>query len=410
MNAESTSLAGRLMKVVRFDASDERAWVRLQDGRTASLNTYYLNDVSPGDVLLVDEDGRPQPAPAALWVEPTGVAVVRRLETDGSVLLDTGSRIIPVRNELAVAVAVGNTIEFNDAEGVVRVISQTPIRSGDPGLDTADIRSEFLVPKSTDGARFEDFGGFPHVVARARELIETQIDQRDRLRLIGARPVKGVLFAGPPGTGKTHLARIIAQEADAEFYLVNGPSIVSKWVGDTEGVLRRLFAAAGESASGRSIIFFDEIDSLAERRTSESHEFSKRLVAQLLTLMDGFDSEDRGVLVIAATNRPEDLDPAVTRPGRFDWVIEFGLPTLADRIDILSAGSRGLKTEGDLPIVDVAVMTAGWSAADLNAVWREAALLAVGDRRDLIAAEDVALACERISALGGRNTAQEIRR
>ena len=346
----------------------------------------------------MDDDGQPQPAPSTLWVEPTAVGVVRRVEPDGSVLLDTGSRIIAVRNELAVLVAVDNTVEFNDGEGVVRVVSQTPIRSGDFGLDTADIRREFLVPRTAGGARFEDFGGFPDVVARARELIETQINQRDRLRSIGARPVKGVLFAGPPGTGKTHLARIIAQEADSEFFLVNGPSIVSKWVGDTESTLRRLFAAAGDSASGRSIIFFDEVDSLAERRTSASHEFSKRLVAQLLTLMDGFDDEDRGVLVIAATNRPGNLDPAVTRPGRFDWIIEFGLPTLVDRIDILSAGSRGLQTETELPIADVAVLTEGWSAADLNAVWREAALLAVGDRRDLIAAEDVARAWERIAA------------
>ncbi len=398
MNAESTSLTGRLMKVVRFDASEETAWVRLLDGRTASFDAHYLDTLAAGDILLVDDDGQPQPAPSTLWVEPTAVGVVRRVEPDGSVLLDTGSRIIAVRNELAVLVAVDNTVEFNDGEGVVRVVSQTPIRSGDFGLDTADIRREFLVPRTAGGARFEDFGGFPDVVARARELIETQINQRDRLRSIGARPVKGVLFAGPPGTGKTHLARIIAQEADAEFFLVNGPSIVSKWVGDTESTLRRLFAAAGDSASGRSIIFFDEVDSLAERRTSASHEFSKRLVAQLLTLMDGFDDEDRGVLVIAATNRPGDLDPAVTRPGRFDWVIEFGLPTLVDRIDILSAGSRGLQTETELPIADVAVLTEGWSAADLNAVWREAALLAVGDRRDLIAAEDVARAWERIAA------------
>lgn len=222
MNAESTSLTGRLMKVVRFDASEETAWVRLLDGRTASFDAHYLDTLAAGDILLVDDDGQPQPAPSTLWVEPTAVGVVRRVEPDGSVLLDTGSRIIAVRNELAVLVAVDNTVEFNDGEGVVRVVSQTPIRSGDFGLDTADIRREFLVPRTAGGARFEDFGGFPDVVARARELIETQINQRDRLRSIGARPVKGVLFAGPPGTGKTHLARIIAQEADAEFFLVNG--------------------------------------------------------------------------------------------------------------------------------------------------------------------------------------------
>ncbi|MBK2942544.1 ATP-binding protein, partial [Klebsiella pneumoniae] len=166
-------------------------------------------------------------------------------------------------------------------------------------------------------------------------LIDTQMLRQDELRAIGARPVKGVLFTGPPGTGKTHLARIIAQESGADFYLVSGPTVVSKWVGDSEETLRRIFEAAAASSGGRAIVFFDEIDSSAERRAGDTHEASRRLVAQLLTLMDGFGRDGANVVVIAATTRADALDPALTRPGRFDWELEFGMPTLHDRYCIL---------------------------------------------------------------------------
>ena len=243
---------------------------------------------------------------------------------------------------------------------------------------------------------FEDFGGYPEVIARARELIETQLDRRASLEKIGARPVKGVLFTGPPGTGKTHLARIIAKVSQADFFLVSGPTVVSKWVGDSEDTLRKIFEAATDCE--RAIVFFDEIDSIAERRTGDSHEASKRLVAQLLTLLDGFDGRGKNIVVIAATNRVESLDPALTRPGRFDWEIEFTDPTLADRLAILHVGARRLATRGELPFVDVAVLTEGWSAAELTAIWAEAALVAVADGRETICGDDMAQAYERVAA------------
>jgi len=143
-------------------------------------------------------------------------------------------------------------------------------------------------------------------------------------------------------------------------------------------------------------VFFDEIDSIAERRTGDSHEASKRVVAQLLTLMDGFDDKGKSVVVIAATNRVESLDPALTRPGRFDWEIEFGSPNVIDRYEILRVGARRLRTADNLPFEDVAAMTSGWSAADLSAIWVEAALLAAGDARGEISSEDMVQGFERI--------------
>ena len=152
-------------------------------------------------------------------------------------------------------------------------------------------------------------------MSRARELIEVPLRNHEALSAIGARPIKGVLFTGEPGTGKTMLARIIAAQSGAAFYEISGPEIFSKWYGQSEELLRKLFQAAAKH--DKAIIFFDEIDSVAAQRGDESHEASKRVVAQLLTLMDGF-TPDTNVVVIAATNRPQDLDVALRRPGRFD--------------------------------------------------------------------------------------------
>lgn len=215
------------------------------------------------------------------------------------------------------------------------------------------------------------------------------------------------MFTGPPGTGKTHLARIIAHEAKAHFTLISGPEIVSKWVGDSEDILRRLFDAARSSTLGKAIIFFDEIDSIAERRTSESHESSKRVVAQLLTLMDGLDDHSKGVMVIAATNRVETLDPALLRPGRFDWEIQFGMPTRDDRLKVLEVGSRRLSVAKDLPLAEIAALTEGWSAADVSSLWTEAAHVAAGERRGQIAGEDLARAFERVNARPRRSHESE---
>ena len=210
---------------------------------------------------------------------------------------------------------VDNTVEAEDTQGVVRVLSETPIRYIDLPTVSDNIIDDFRWKPSEDREiGFEDFGGLKEVVARARELIEVPLKNREALSAIRARAIKGVLFTGEPGTGKTMLAQIIAHQSDAEFYKISGPEIFSKWYGQSEELLRKLFDKAAEN--DKAIIFFDEIDSVAAQRDDDSHEASKRVVAQLLTLMDGFSSK-ANVVVIAATNRPQDLDVALRRPRPF---------------------------------------------------------------------------------------------
>jgi len=360
-------------------------------------NFKVMNGPMPevGQVILLGDTSW-RAAPPNFFKVQNSIAVVRRLEPDGSFLIDNGIALKRIENQRNITVSVNNTVEFNDFEGLVAVVSESPISLRETEITEGELRREYLIEKAGSGPKFDDFGGYPQVISRARELITTQFENRDRLLAIGAKPIKGILFTGSPGTGKTYLARIIANETDADFYLISGPSIVSKWVGDTEARVRKLFEAAARSQSGRAIIFFDEIDSIAERRTEDSHEASKRLVAQLLTLMDGFKNE-QNIVVIASTNRVDSLDPALTRPGRFDWEIEFGKPTVEDRFSILQVGARRLQTTGDLPLEDVAEQSDGWSAAELTALWSEAALMAASDGRDKINPEDVAIAFERVS-------------
>ncbi len=201
------------------------------------------------------------------------------------------------------------------------------------------------------------------------------------------------------------LARIIAAQADAAFFEISGPEIFSKWYGQSEELLRRIFDAAEKAEP--AIIFFDEIDSVAAHRDDGAHEASRRVVAQLLTLMDGFDST-RSVVVIAATNRPQDLDVALRRPGRLDWEIEFSLPSVEDRLDILIKTARKLRTLDPLPHKFVAAKTDGWSSAELAAIWTEASLLAVADSREAIFVEDYIGGLERVERqrerIGNRRT------
>ncbi len=202
------------------------------------------------------------------------------------------------------------------------------------------------------------------------------------------------------------LARIIASQAHAEFYEISGPEVFSKWYGESEELLRRIFEHA--SAQKRSIVFFDEIDSVAGQRSGDAHEVSRRVVAQLLTSMDGFTSE-QNVVVIAATNRPQDIDIALRRPGRFDWEIEFPLPNRHDREQILTIAAERLATHGELPHALIAERTDGWTAAELTAIWSEAALLAVTDGRAAIVREDFIGGFLRAGANRRRIAAEEPR-
>lgn len=396
MDDHTSELTGRVLKVLSVDPNTLNVHARAIDGQTTRFTILHGTAPSKGDVILLGPNSW-EAAPAAVWPVSNSIAIVRSILDNGSVLIDDGLTIKTAQNNIALTIAVNNTVEYNDIDGIVRIIAETPIRSREFGTDRADIIKDYLVDTSVGGPTFADFGGYAEVVERARELIETQLDRHDLLEEIGARPVRGILFTGPPGTGKTHLARIISHESKAVFFLVSGPSIVSKWVGDTEDTLRKIFDAAASSDTGRAIIFFDEIDSIAENRSGETHEASRRLVAQLLTLMDGFSARGNSVVVIAATNRADALDPALTRPGRFDWEIEFGMPTLLDRLEILQVGMRQIQCSTDLPVIEVAERTHSWSAARLASIWTEAALIAAADNRNKIAGEDFAQAYERVA-------------
>lgn len=401
---ESTPiLPAKLLKVVCVEEDQNAIHARHSDGNYFwfTLNSGPLPEV--GDVIYLTAS-RWDPAPPQLWPDlRNSFAIVRHVTDGGRVLVDDTLGIREVANPDGLTLVENNTVELSD-DKIIRIISETAIRPRDFGNEAVDINKEFRIDTSGDGPKFDDFGGYPDVVARARQLIDTQMLRRAELKEIGAQPVKGVLFTGPPGTGKTHLARIIAQESGAVFFLVSGPTIVSKWVGDSEETLRRIFEEATKNSNERAIIFFDEIDSIAERRGGDTHEASRRLVAQLLTLMDGFDKKSTNTVVIAATNRADALDPALMRPGRFDWEIEFGMPTLDDRYHILRVGARRVKTRGEMPFEDLAFLTEGWSAAALSSIWVEAGLLAAAERRNAITPEDAVQAFERTASRPRRNS------
>jgi len=371
-----------------------RLFLEFRNGQVVTVDSTEELEFDVDNVVLVRaEDNQIEAAPSELWPEESWVGVVRLRHPDTTVV-DQGGRLVMLPTRTDIDYQVGNTVEANNLSGVVRILSPEPIRYIDlPAIDDASVE-QFVSQPSAARKSFEEFGGLREVVSRARELIEVPLRHREALAKIGARPIKGVLFTGPPGTGKTMLARIIADVADAKFYEISGPEIFSKWYGQSEELLRKLFAHA--AAQSRAIIFFDEIDSVAAQRADEAHEATRRVVAQLLTLMDGFN-QNTNVVVIATTNRPQDIDVALRRPGRFDWEIHFSLPTEEDRETILEISARAVATYGDLPHGEVAKRTASWSSADLTAIWSEAALLAVADGRDSIRTEDYFGGFQRVS-------------
>ncbi len=221
---------------------------------------------------------------------------------------------------------------------------------------------------------YEDIGGLKDELQRLRETIELPLRHPELFQKLGIEPPKGVLLYGPPGTGKTLIAKAVASESGAHFISIAGPEVISKYYGESEQRLREVFEEARENAP--SIIFIDELDSIAPRREEVTGEVERRVVAQLLTMMDGL--EERGqVVVIGATNRVDAIDAALRRPGRFDREIEIGVPSEPDRIDILKIHSRGMPLSEDVSIESLAQQTHGFVGADLAALSREAAIRAL---------------------------------
>ena len=231
-------------------------------------------------------------------------------------------------------------------------------------------KEELRIPRVT----YEDIGGLDEAIKQIREMVELPLKHPELFEKLGIEAPKGILLYGPPGTGKTLLAKAVANETNANFYSLSGPEIMSKYYGESEENLRRIFKEAIENAP--SIIFIDEIDSIAPKREEVTGEVERRVVAQLLALMDGL--EERGkVVVIGATNRVNAIDPALRRPGRFDREIEIGIPDKKGRKEILEIHTRGMPLAKDVDLERWAELTHGFSGADLSALCKEAAMRAL---------------------------------
>ena len=221
---------------------------------------------------------------------------------------------------------------------------------------------------------YEDIGGLRPVIQKVREMIELPLRHPELFERLGVEAPKGVLLHGPPGTGKTLLARAVASETNANFLSIGGPEIMSKYYGESEERLRDVFKQAQENAP--SIIFIDEIDSIAPKREEVTGEVEKRVTSQLLSLMDGLQSRGK-VVVIGATNRPNAIDPALRRPGRFDREIEIGVPDRDGRLEVLEIHTRGMPLAEDVDLKKLADVTHGFVGADLESLAKEAAIRAL---------------------------------
>ncbi|MGA1866158.1 MAG: CDC48 family AAA ATPase [Thermoplasmatota archaeon] len=263
---------------------------------------------------------------------------------------------------------MGNQLPFvvssTKPKGIVQITADTIIK----------ISKEAIQEDIVSRVAYEDIGGLKDELKRVREIIELPMKHPELFDRLGIEPPKGVLLHGPPGTGKTLIAKAVATESGASFFSIQGPEIMNKYYGQTEENLRKKFQEAEEHLP--AMIFIDEIDSIAPKRDDVKGEVERRVVAQLLTLMDGLEEKGR-LIVIAATNRVEHIDPALRRPGRFDREIEIGVPDRPSRVEILQVHTRNMPLSKDVDLEELSDLTHGFVGADLAALSRESAMKAL---------------------------------
>lgn len=247
-----------------------------------------------------------------------------------------------------------------------------------------------------DDVGYDEIGGCRKQLAQIRELVELPLRHPQLFKSVGVKPPRGVLMYGPPGSGKTLIARAVANETGAFFFLINGPEIMSKLAGESESNLRKAFEEAEKNAP--AIIFIDEIDSIAPKREKTNGEVERRIVSQLLTLMDGLKSRAH-VVVIAATNRPNSIDPALRRFGRFDRELDIGVPDETGRLEILRIHTKNMKLDESVDLESVSKETHGFVGADIAQLCTEAALQCIREKMDVIDLEDDTIEAEVLDSL-----------
>ena len=327
--------------------------VRLMGNGDALRRTLFQRPLTAGDVIST-----------SVYRPPHTRA------TDGPFLPEDILRTLLQQSTYGLQEVRLNVVSTQPSRGIVRVVEDTEI----------ELLPEYVEPDEPrrGDVTYDDVGGLGTTIEQVREMIELPLKHPELFQRLGIDPPKGVLLHGPPGTGKTLLARAVANEAEAQFFHIAGPEVVGRFYGESEQRLREIFQEA--QAQAPSIIFIDEIDSIAPKREEATGEVERRLVAQLLTLMDGLEPR-RNVVVIGATNRVNALDEALRRPGRFDREIVIGVPDAEGRREVLTIHTRGMPLRDDVDLDELARTTYGFVGADLTALTREAAIDAL--RRNL---------------------------
>jgi transitional endoplasmic reticulum ATPase len=295
-----------------------------------------------------------------------------RLNVDTDFVNFVKSRLLEtplVEGDSVFVVILGSAIPFtvvrSRPHGIIKVTQQTNLQvMSEPTTEKKGI------PRIT----YEDIGGLQEEIRRTREMVELPLRHPELFQRLGIEPPKGVLLHGPPGCGKTLLAKAVASESEANFHAINGPEIMSKFYGESEKRLRGIFEKAEKESP--SIIFIDELDAIAPKREEVTGEVERRVVAQLLALMDGLEARGN-VIVIGATNRVNAIDPALRRPGRFDREIEIGVPDKRGRLEILQIHTRGMPLAENVDLTMLSNRTHGYTGADVAALCREAAMKAL---------------------------------
>jgi len=275
-----------------------------------------------------------------------------------------------IEGDTTLVMMLGHPVQFTVMKtrphGILRLTYDTKLQI----LTEPAPEAKLGVPRTT----YEDIGGLKDEIQRLREMVELPMRHPEIFQRLGIEPPKGVLLQGPPGCGKTLLARAVANESEANFFSINGPEIMSKFYGESEARLREIFQQAEKNSP--AIIFIDELDSLAPKREEVTGEVERRVVAQLLALLDGLTSRGN-VIVIGATNRPNALDPALRRPGRFDREIEIGIPDKPGRYEVMQVHTRGMHLAEDVNLKKLVDIAHGYTGADLAALSREAGMKAL---------------------------------
>lgn len=360
-------------------------------------------DLSVGDVVKLSGDDlsfEGMAKPDSIGQSELGTV---KQELNGSVIAEINGIPQKIRNPKSINVEPGDAIEINSGGIIVDVLPGVDLSLSLFGPDNESLIKSFKESKSSghveeEELSFEDFGGMTTPQKQFRERVELFLTESEALSTVGTEPRMGALFYGPPGTGKTHFARILSESLSAQFYRIRGPEIVSKGVGDTERLIREIFDDARKESP--SIIFFDEIDSIAVDRGGEgTRDFSQRIVAQLLAVLDGFDGAQENVFVISATNQIDEIDKALLRPGRFDWQVHFPRPSDEHRREIFNTIQEGYNmsdtiTEGDID--QVMSRTEGWTGAKIRALLNEAGVICVSTGREEIRHSDLLKAHERL--------------